>query len=127
MDFVSISNQQIHLQQPVFVNIFKQDEFCNNLKSQLLKKLTIVDEEGIASIRITPKNSQPDVRLVHALKTEKGVGVVVFIKTPLINGMYFYLQGEKHLSRLVDPNFEKVVKTIHGTSFSVHISSGEIL
>ena len=118
MKNVSISNQRIHFKHPVFIKVFNQDEFCNKLKLQLLKKLKIYDDEGNVAIRTIPKKSYLDVSLVHILKTEKGIGVITFIKTPWINGMYFYLQGETHISRIVDTTFEKISKTIEGSSFS---------
>ena len=115
---ISLSSQRVFFQNPLFTESFEKNKFRNSLTLELMTKIEIVDEEGNIAERVTPKGSQIEIQFVHILQTSQGIGVLMFLKSPLLNGLYFYLQGEKHLSRPIDPNSDKVMSTIIGESMN---------
>jgi uncharacterized protein YnzC (UPF0291/DUF896 family) len=121
-EFISLSNQEVHFKKPLFEKYLKIENFAEKMKKQLMGNIQIIDDEGRASIRLTPQNSQIEINIVHLIKTDAGIGVVFFVKAPLVNGMYYYQQGDIKITRLVDPNFGIVAKTVTGESVSIKFS-----
>ena len=111
---ISLSNQRVFFQNPLFTDAFEKNRFHNSLVNELMSEFEIVDEEGNVDKRVLPKGSQIEVGFVQILQTDNGLGILMYIISPILNGLYFYLQGEKNISRPTDPNSGKVVSTIYG-------------
>ena len=121
-ELISLSNQEVYFKKPLFEKYFKIENFAEKMRKRLMSKIQIIDDEGNASLRLTPKNSQIDINIVHLIKTDTGLGVVFVVKAPLVNGMYYYQQGDVKITRLVDPNFGIVTKTVTGEALSIKFS-----
>ena len=115
---VSLSSKRIFFEYPLFTKTFQKDVFIKNLEDELGKKINIIQQDEVSKFSLTPCTIA-SVKILHLLQTKQGLGVIVSIKMPSIHDVFFYLQGDKFMTQMVDPNTKKVTSTIFGDTRSV--------
>ena len=114
---VFLSNQKVSFDTPIFTENFDFNIFHGNLTQKLEKPVKITDDEGVTITRCNPQDSHIRVNVMKLFKTPEKLGVIILISSPVVTGTFFYIQGEKHITLMIDPCVENVNQTISGYSF----------
>ena len=113
---IFLSTKRVSFNTPLFTENFQYNIFCEKLTQELMAPVKITDEEGRITTHCAPKNSNIRVSVMQLFQTPENMGVIIFISSPIVNGSYFYLKGETHITLMIDPCVEKVAKIISGYS-----------
>ena len=115
---ISLSSKRIFFQYPLFTKKFQKDVFIKNLEEELSKRTNITQYDKTSKFALTPCII-PTIRVLHLFQTEQGLGVILSISMPSIHDVFFYLQGDKFITQMVDPTTKNVTSTIFGDTLSV--------
>jgi hypothetical protein len=113
---VFLSKQRVSFNTPLFTENFKHDIFCEKLSKALENPVQITNKEGEVITSCAPKGANLRISVMQLFQTSENIGVIIFISSPVANGSYFYIQGETHITLMIDPCVENVEKTISGYS-----------
>lgn len=92
-------------------------EVANEIMGALIPPCKVVGPKGHETM--TPElgagNFSLNVSAFSAIRMEDGrLGTIVSISRPGLVGMYFYRQGEDHMTEMVNPETQKVTEIVSG-------------